>query len=388
MKAYTVVGPTNFQPGFFNSCDREWVAVFCGVLHPNQLSGKVGKPRGVCDKWDNIADTIASMTAAAPNVLERIRATARLERAGDWHELSFAALGSPCRVRFASVGGAAKALPDVIIQWVADFEARYSRFIPTSLVSRITEAAGREWVQTDPETERLLAMCHEAHFITRGTFDPTALPLIRLWNWKANPPVVPDDAAIAEAMKKVGWRKVQRAPGKVLLPEAGMALDLGGIGKEYAVDQVAQLVMQSGATSVLVDFGHDVRVQGLPPDKKPAWHIGLEDPKQPGRCWTGLAVNNQSVATSGDYLRNFVLNGKRYGHILDVRTGRPVANGCLAVSVIAGTCTMAGMLSTTAFVLGAEEGVRLLDATYQTAGCIVTERGTFTSRRFYDVATT
>jgi len=327
------------------------------------------------------------MNTAAPNVLERIRASARLQKTAEWHELSFAALGSPCRIRFAAAASPAKALPEVIIQWVAAFEARYSRFIPTSLISRITAAAGKQWVETDPETDQLLALCHEAHFITRGTFDPTALPLIKLWDWKASPPVVPDEAAVEAAMKRVGWRKVQRAPGKVFLPEAGMALDLGGIGKEYAVDQVAQLAVQSGATSVLVDFGHDVRAQGPPPEKKPAWHIGLEDPKQPGKCWTGLAVNNQSVATSGDYLRNFVRDGKRYGHILDVRTGRPVANGCLAVSVVAPTCTMAGMLSTTAFVLGPEEGLRLLDATFQAAGCIVTETSTFTSRRFHEFAT-
>ena len=327
------------------------------------------------------------MSTPAPSVLERIRASAKLQKTAEWHEVSFAAVGSPCRVRFAAPESKARGLPDAIVQWVAEFEARYSRFIPTSLVSRITAAAGKEWVETDPETDQLLALCHEAHFITRGTFDPTALPLIKLWDWKANPPVVPDDATVQATMKKVGWRKVQRSPGKVFLPEAGMALDLGGIGKEYAVDQVAQLAGQSGATSVLVDFGHDVRVHGPPPEKKPAWHIGLEDPKQPGRCWTGLAVNNQSVATSGDYLRSFVRDGKRYGHILDVRTGRPVANGCLAVSVIAPTCTLAGMLSTTAFVLGPEEGLRLLDATYQAAGCIITETGTFTSRRFYDYAT-
>jgi thiamine biosynthesis lipoprotein len=282
------------------------------------------------------------MNAEEVTVWQRIAASRKLQTAAEWHELSFAALGSPCRVRFAAPPSAAKTLPDAILQWVAQFEARYSRFIPTSLVSRITAAAGKAWVETDPETDQLLALCHEAHFITRGTFDPTALPLIRLWDWKANPAVL---------------------------------------------DQVAQLAVHSGATSVLVDFGHDVRVHGPPPDKKPAWHIGLEDPMQPGRCWTGLAANNQSVATSGDYLRNFVHGGKRYGHILDVRTGSPVANGCRAVSVIAPTCTLAGMLSTTAFVLGPEEGLRLLDATYQAAGCIVTESRTFASRRFYEFAT-
>ena len=94
-----------------------------------------------------------------------------------------------------------------------------------------------------------------------------------------------------------------------------------------------------------------------------------------------------AVSTSGDYVRRFELNGRRYGHIIDVRTGQPVDNGCLAVSVLAPTCTLAGMLSTTAFVLGPAEGVRLLDATYQTAGCVLADSGLFASRRFYEYAT-
>jgi thiamine biosynthesis lipoprotein len=254
-------------------------------------------------------------------------------------------------------------------------------------VNRINQAAGREWVEIDPETERILALCHEMHFITRGTFDPTALPLIRLWDWKANPPVAPGPAAIEAARNLVGWRKVQRAPGKVFLPEPGMALDLGGMGKEYAVDQVTLLVSELGASSGLVDFGADVRVFGQPPEGKPAWHIGLEDPARPGQCWTGLAVNAHSVATSGDYRRHFVANGRRYGHILDVRTGWPVDNGIRAVSVVAPSCSLAGMLSTAAFVLGPQEGLRLLDATPQAAGCIVTDKAKLEGQRFHQFMT-
>jgi thiamine biosynthesis lipoprotein len=304
-----------------------------------------------------------------------------------WHQLSFQALGTPCRVQFSAPGPAAAALVENVVRWVAEFEARYSRFIPSSLVCRINDAAGQEWVDIDPETERLFALCDEMHFITRGVFDPTALPLVRLWDWKSNAPTVPAEGAIAAAMQKVGWRRVRRAPGRAFLPEAGMALDLGGVGKEYAVDQVVQLAVASGATSVLVDFGHDVRVHGPAPEDKPAWHIGLEDPFQPGTCWTGLAVCNQAVATSGDYLRCFVQDGRRYGHIIDLRTGKPVANGCCAVSVLAPSCTLAGMLSTTAFVLGPQEGVRLLDATFQAEGCIITESGKMPSRRFHEYAT-
>ena len=326
------------------------------------------------------------MNAATETVAQRIQASARWSGTPGWFHLAFQALGSSCRVQFAS-SGRAQDVGQPILDWVAAFEARYSRFLPTSLISRVNAAAGREWVEIDPETERLLALCQEMFFFTRGVFDPTALPLVQLWNWRSQPPNIPDEAAIQATLRKVGWRKVQRAPGRVFLPEAGMALDLGGVGKEYAVDQVLQIAVEAGATRVLIDFGHDVRVSGPAPEKKPAWHIGLEDPLQPGHCWTGVAVNDQAVATSGDYLRSFVAGGRRYGHILDVRSGRPVDNGCLAVSVIAPNCTLAGMLSTTAFVLGAEEGLRLLDATYQAAGCIITGRGRVPSRKFHEYAT-
>lgn len=319
-------------------------------------------------------------------VLERIRKSRQAAASSGGEEISFHAMGTPCRVWITAPKPIVAAAWDAVIRWVAEFEAKYSRFIPSSLVNQINDAAGRAWVQIDPETERMLSLCHEMHFITRGTFDPTALPLIRVWDWKANPPKVPDDANIEAARKLVGWRKVQRAPGKVFLPEPGMAIDLGGMGKEYAVDQVIQLLAELGATSALVDFGADVRVFGPPPGGKPAWHIGLEDPAQPGQCWTGLAIRDQAVATSGDYRRHFVSNGRRFGHILDVRTGRPVDNGCRAVSVVASSCSLAGMLSTAAFVLGPEEGLRLLDATSQAEGCILTDAGKLPSRRFYDIA--
>jgi thiamine biosynthesis lipoprotein len=323
----------------------------------------------------------------APEVFARIHGSMRLSTVAGWQHLGFQALGSPCRVQFVASQAAMNAICQEVIAWVANFEACYSRFVATSLVSRINDAAGREWVAIDVQTERLFALCDEMHFITRGVFDPTALPLIRLWDWQAKPPTVPDESAIKAAMKKVGWRKVQRASGRIFLPEPGMALDLGGVGKEYAVDQVAQLAIASGATSVLVDFGHDVRVQGPAPENKPAWHIGLEDPLRPGHCWTGVAVQDQAVATSGDYLRNFVHEGRRFGHILDLRTGRPVANGCRAVTVVASSCTLAGMLATTALVLGAEEGLRLIDATFGAEGCIITETGKFPSRRFNEQKT-
>ncbi|MBI3880575.1 MAG: FAD:protein FMN transferase [Verrucomicrobia bacterium] len=317
-------------------------------------------------------------------VHDRIRASVQETFRSGVFTVAFQAMATRCQVIFAADPATAKAFTRAAVNWVADFEARYSRFIPESLVSEINRQAGRAWVPTDPETDRLLALCHEAHFLTRGIFDPTALPLIQLWNWKATPPVIPSDDAIAAALKKTGWRKVQRAPGRIFLPEPGMSLDLGGIGKEYAVDQVAKLALAHGIQSVLVDFGADVVALGKPADGRPAWKIGLEDPNAPGQCWAGLAVMNQAVATSGDYVRRFEVNGRRYGHILDVRTGQPVNNGVRAVSVIAPSCTIAGILSTAAFVLGPVEGLQMLDGFYQAEGCLVTETGKHASRKFYE----
>lgn len=316
-------------------------------------------------------------------VYERVRASAQSAVEADFHKLSFQAMSTHCRVHFRSPSAArARDFQQEVIRWVADFEARYSRFIPDSLIGRINAAAGEHWVEIDPETERLFNLCHEVVFFTRGAFDPTALPLIRLWNWKQQPPVIPDAAAIRAAQQLVGWRKVQRRPGAIFLPEPGMCLDLGGIGKEYAVDQVLQLALNRGFENVLVDFGQDVRVHGQPPERG-AWHIGLEDPKQPGKCWGGVAATNHAVATSGDYTRRFFVNGRRYGHIIDPRSGQPVDNGCLSVTVIAPSCTMAGILSTTAFVLGPKEGLELVQLSRGAEACITTNETRHTTRNFY-----
>lgn len=317
-------------------------------------------------------------------LLTRIRSSSRTSVRDGAHDLSFQALGTQCHVSVAGPAAAVAQFQAAALAWVAAFEAKYSRYLDTSLISRINQAAGRDWVEIDDDTARLFALCDELHFLSRGIFDPTALPLIRLWDWKRPRPHLPTDAEITAARELVGWRKVQRAPGRIFLPRAGMGLDLGGMGKEYAVDQVLLLARQHGLASVLVDFGADVRVSGLPPDGRPAWHVGLEDPRKPGSCWCGVAVRDAAVATSGDYVRKFEAGGVRYGHILDLRTGRPVANDVRSVSVIAPTCSQAGWLSTAALVLGPVDGLKLIEATPGTAGAIITETTTLLSRRFHE----
>jgi thiamine biosynthesis lipoprotein len=316
------------------------------------------------------------------SVYERVLASAQETITNGCHKLGFKAMGTWCQITFDPPSPfAAKEFKRAVLRWVADFEAKYSRFLPDSLISRINAAAGAHWVEIDPETERIFALCEELIFITSGVFDPTSLPLIQRWNWKAQPPVIPDDAAIRAARELVGWHNVELKPGAIFLPREGMCLDLGGIGKEYAVDCAARLAAAHGIHCALVDFGQDVHARGTPPGKE-AWHIGLEDPKRPGTCWASVGARDTAVATSGDYLRCFEIGGRRYGHILDPRTGYPVNNGCRAVTVIAPSCTLAGVLSTTAFILGATEGIKLIETLQRAEGCILTETSRSQTRRF------
>lgn len=329
----------------------------------------------------------ATLTNSGSSVRERILRSATLTTAAGFDKLTFHAMGTICRVQFQTPNaGASRAFQYAVLDWVTQFEVKYSRFLADSLISRINAAAGEHWVEVDAETQALLKFCGEMHFLTRGAFDPTALPLIKLWNWKANPPVIPTDAQLRAALELCGWNKVERRPCGVFLPCPVMSLDLAGVGKEYAVDCVVQLAAPHGIANVLVDFGQDLAVRGTPTGK-PAWHIGLEDPASPGKCWAGLAVKDRAVATSGDYLRYFTINGRRYGHILDPRTGYPVDNGCLAVSVIAPSCTVAGILSTTAFILGPTEGLKLISNHMGADGCITTNNSRHETRRFHEYVT-
>jgi FAD:protein FMN transferase len=299
--------------------------------------------------------------------------------------LTFQALGTRCEVQYAALGGdgQATAFERAVVGWVEAFEARYSRFRADSLLSRINRAAGRGWVEVDAEMEGMFKLCDTVVFMTQGILDPTTLPLIRLWDWKAQPPVVPGAEAIAAARRLVGWAKVQRRPGGVFLPEAGMALDFGGFGKEYAVDVVADIARDHGVADALIDFGRDLRALGTPPGR-PAWHIGLEDPQRPGTPWASVALKGgRGIASSGDYVRSFVIEGRRYGHIIDPRTGWPVAHGCTQATVIAGTCLQAGVLSTAAFVLGVPQGVDWIKSFPEAEGSLLTPQARAQTRGFF-----
>ncbi|MCE9615139.1 MAG: FAD:protein FMN transferase [Lentisphaerae bacterium] len=321
------------------------------------------------------------MAVTEQALYERMRSSPLQEQDG-YHLMPFDAMGTANRLMFSAASPArAELFRTEALRWLARFEMRYSTFIADSLISRINREAALDWVPIDPETAQLFALCDWFHWKTQGVLDPTVRPLLELWDYHVPHTALPHPAALEAARQRVGWKRVERREDAVRFPQEGMQLDLGGIGKEFAVDRVMKLADQHNITNILVDLGHDIRVSGSPPEGG-AWRIGLEHPRAPGRSWGGVTIADEAMCGSGNYLRYFELGGQQYGHIIDPRSGRPTNNGCRVAWVLAPTAVEAGALATAALILGVDEGMRLIDQTYQAAGCIWCEDQLYQTRRF------
>lgn len=229
-------------------------------------------------------------------------------------------------------------------------EDRYSRYRDGNIVARINSAAGAS-VEVDDETARLIDFAVELHTQSSGRFDITSGALRSAWTFDGSDRV-PDVRTVERALRKVGWARA-RWDGRRLRMPAGMEIDFGGICKEYAVDRATRLLCEAGSASVLVNFGGDLAV-GAPPARRPAWQVGIESVDAPGASAARLIeFRSGGLATSGDARRFLAKDGVRYGHILDPRTGWPIADAPRSVTVAADTCTQAGMLSTLAMLAGA-----------------------------------
>ena len=243
----------------------------------------------------------------------------------------------------------ARRAADVAIADVLRIEAKYSRYRDDSVTTRINCAAGGEAVAIDGETAALLAYADRCHRQSGGRFDITSGVLRQVWDFRLRPPRLPERAAIKAAIALIGWDHVEWDDRCIRLPQAGMEIDFGGIGKEYAADRAATLCAEHGIAHGLVNLGGDVRAIGPQPDGAP-WRVGIRHPRREDAAIATVLLANGAVATSGDYERFFEIDGTRYCHILDARTGQPVAQW-QSISVLSPLCVVAGSCATIAMLL-------------------------------------
>jgi thiamine biosynthesis lipoprotein len=274
------------------------------------------------------------------------------------YRLPFRAMASLCEVVLAAGDEAhADRLANAAIAEVQRIEAKYSRYRPDSIVGRINAAAGCDFVECDDETLRLLDFADQLYEESGGLFDITSGVLRRAWDFRAAR--VPDARELAACTANIGWRRIERQGRAIRLAQAGMELDFGGFGKEYAADRAAEVLLALGVRHGYVNLAGDLRVLGPRPDGTP-WAVGIQHPREVGGVLASISLQQGALATSGDYERFFEHEGRRYCHILDPRTGHSVT-WWRSVSVLAPQAIIAGAVSTIA-MLKQEPGLAYLQA--------------------------
>ncbi len=231
-----------------------------------------------------------------------------------------------------------------------------------SEIAAISKNAGVSEVKVSPVT---LDIIEKAIFVsekTNGAFDATIGPLVRLWDF--NKKIMPDDRAIKEKIHLVDYKVmvIDKERSTAFLKRKGMSFDTGGIAKGYAADRAVDVLKKYGITSGLVSVAGDIKAFGLKSDGKP-WKVGIRNPRAKGEkdeIMATIELKDMAISTSGDYERYFILNDKRYHHLLDPKTGYP-ADTCQSVSVIAKDGVFTDAFSTGVFILGHEKGMKLLE---------------------------
>jgi len=254
-------------------------------------------------------------------------------------------------------------------------EEALSNYRPSSELSRINRQAAEDAITTDPEVFKLLQTSLDYSRRSDGAFDITVGPLMRAWGFFRKSGHYPTRPELSHARSSVGWKRVKLDPDQrtVRFEVPGMELDMGGIGKGYAVDRVIDVLRDGGVKAALVDAGSStLYALGAPPGKD-GWKVIVPRPGDRSRAVAEVILHDTSLSTSGSYEKFFRLNGRTYCHIMDPRTGEPV-QGMLQTSVIAPTGTATDAVSTTMFVMGSAAGRKLLESMPNTSAIWITNK--------------
>lgn len=265
---------------------------------------------------------------------------------------------------------ASKAI-DVAFIRIDEIEQMASATIESSDISKINQAAGKEYVNVHPEVIKMLKTAVKYSKLSNGAFDITIGPIIKLWGIGTDNERVPTEEEIKSKLPLVGYNNIiiNEQDNSVKLLKEGMSIDLGGIAKGFAADEVVKIFKEHGVNSAIISLGgSSIYTLGQKPDGTP-WAVGIEHPrKDSNQSYLGIInLSEQALSTSGDYERFFMKDGKRYHHILNPATGYPTDNGVMSDTIVVDSnipdCNMlADILTKTVFVSGIDKGLEIIDS--------------------------
>ena len=259
------------------------------------------------------------------------------------------AMGSPCQFDFyCDYPTQAKKITTLLIEEIKRLECKYSRYQSNSVTSKINQQAGKKkGLSLDAETVQLLHYADSLYQQSDNLFDITSGVLRRVWDFKSNQ--LPSKSSLQDLLSVIGWDKVHWEAPYFHLPLAEMEIDFGGFVKEYAADVLATLCVDHGIQFGLINLGGDIKVIGPHPDQSP-WRVGIQHPRQPETAIVTLDMVSGGIATSGDYERYMIIDGKRYSHLLNPITGQSIRPHFASISVVADACLLAGSFASIAML--------------------------------------
>ncbi len=242
---------------------------------------------------------------------------------------------------------------------------------PESEISQVHRLAGKRPVKVSEEIFKVLKSSLEFSRFTSGAFDVSIRPLSHLWGMRRKLNRILELKNIEEKLPLVNYRNIimDERNQTIEFKRKGMAIDLGGVAKGYAVDQAIEVLKKRGIEAALINAGGDIRVMG-----KRRWKVSLQHPRKEDEVLAVIRLQDRAIATSGDYQRYFIKEGKRYHHIINPETGYPAIE-CMSVTIIASQAIQADILATSIFILGPEKGMKLIESSEDVEGIIIDAQG-------------
>lgn len=296
-----------------------------------------------------------------------------LDARAEWLSGEEAIMGTRCAVELWSEDRAAgEAAIEAVFAEMRRIDAAMSTYKPESEVSRVNATAGQRPVPISTELFSLIETAVQYSKLSHGVFDITYASVGYLYDYRAH--VRPDDAAIEQALPSIDYRQLRLDPARhtIAFGKPGMRIDLGGIGKGYAVDRGIEILARLGFAHALVNAGGDTRVIG---DRlgKP-WVIGIRHPDRENEVVLRIPLEDAAFSTSGDYERYFDEGGVRYDHIIDPKTGRS-PRGVRSVTVIASSATRTDGLTKSVFIMGAKDGIEFINGLTDADAIVIADDG-------------